>query len=296
MVSVEELRRARLAHHVIGHRRMLPGERAQLVDPMRVRQEAHVHHHVGVHRQAVLEAERLDRDAGRQIRIATECPLDAFPQAPHRQRGGVDDQVGGGAHRRQHPAFGRDALGQRLPALQRVAAPVLFVAAHQHVVGCFHEHHPRVDVAGGQFVAHLVEITGEAARSDVHDHRQLGDPRSGGQPEIHHAGDELGWQVVGDIPAEVLEHLGRRPPSGPRQAGDQDDVNPRDRAPPLVAVPDPAGHAEAPDCSTCPGGSACSAGCGRSASTTAVAVATPIPGTAVIWSTVASLRRAIDPK
>ena len=29
------------------------------------------------------------------------------------------------------------------------------------------------------------------------------------KPEIDHAGDQLGRQVVGDVPAEVLEHLRR---------------------------------------------------------------------------------------
>ncbi len=39
--------------------------------------------------------------------------------------------------------FGGDALGQRLVALQRMAAAVLFVAAHQDVVGRLEEQHPR---------------------------------------------------------------------------------------------------------------------------------------------------------
>ena len=156
MVSLQELRRAGLAQHVITHGRILAGERTQLVDPVRIGQEAHVHDHVGVHRQTVLETEGFDGDAGGRTGNVAEGTLDTFPQAPHRQGRRVDDQVRGGANRRQHRALGGNALGQGLFALQRVAAAVLFVAAHQHVVGGFHEHHAGGDVASGQLVAHLV--------------------------------------------------------------------------------------------------------------------------------------------
>src|SRR5262249_44147868 len=89
----------------------------------------------------------------------------------------------------------------------------------------------------------------------------------------------------------------RSTPSGPGQPGHQNDVNTGcgiSRAGigelcvhgsgPLLSAPTLTRHPEAPGCS------------GRSASRTAVAVAPPVPGTAVIWSTVASLRRAKDPK
>ena len=57
-----------LLHHVhfglllqkIGHRRIQPGEIAQIVFVVRVGQHAHVEHVVGIHRYAVLEGERLE--------------------------------------------------------------------------------------------------------------------------------------------------------------------------------------------------------------------------------------------
>src|ERR1700692_4518541 len=82
MVSVEELCRAGLAQHIVADRRMLAGMRTQLVDPVRVRQKAHVHDHVGVHRQAVLESERLDGDAGRRAGGTAEGPPGRFPRDP----------------------------------------------------------------------------------------------------------------------------------------------------------------------------------------------------------------------
>ena len=245
-------------------------------------------------------------------RLAAERPLDALPQRRHRQRRGVDDQVGGGPHRGQHRALGGNALGQRLLALQRMAAAVLLVAAHQDVVGRLHEQHARSDVAGGQFVAHRVQVAGESPRPHVHHHRQLGDPRAGGQAEIDHPGDQLRRQVVGHIPAEILEHLGGGAAPGPGQPGHQNDVDTGSGSAPTSPAIGVLSHFV---CTVCHP-DACSAiviiahrsiRCSRSrrirhstgesvatpsASSTAVAVATPIPGTAVISST----RRLLEPR
>ena len=57
--------------HEVAHLGVVAGQRAQVVLPVRVRQEPHVHHDVGVERQAVLEPEALDRDL--QPRPASWC-------------------------------------------------------------------------------------------------------------------------------------------------------------------------------------------------------------------------------
>ena len=67
--------------------------------------------------------------------LAAERPLDARPKLVHRQRGRVDDQIGRGADGGEHRAFCGNSFGQRLIALQRVAATVLLVSADQDVVG-----------------------------------------------------------------------------------------------------------------------------------------------------------------
>ena len=62
---LEERLRVGLREHVVAHRRVAAGERAQLVDPVRVREEAAVEHEVDVERQAVLVAEAHDVDLHR---------------------------------------------------------------------------------------------------------------------------------------------------------------------------------------------------------------------------------------
>ena len=58
---VEELLRGRLTEDVVTYRHRRPGHRSQLGHPVRVGQEPHVDDHVGIDRDAVLEAERHDR-------------------------------------------------------------------------------------------------------------------------------------------------------------------------------------------------------------------------------------------
>ena len=57
---VEERPRLRLGEHVVAHAWIGAGERPQLVDPVRVGQEATVEHEVDVDREPVLVAERHD--------------------------------------------------------------------------------------------------------------------------------------------------------------------------------------------------------------------------------------------
>ena len=72
---VEELPGAALREHVVADGRVEPGERAQLLDPVRVRQEPAVEHEIDVEREPVLVAERHDVDL--QRRVATRAPRTA---------------------------------------------------------------------------------------------------------------------------------------------------------------------------------------------------------------------------
>ena len=55
----------------------------------------------------------------------------------------VDDQIGLARSGSSIGALGGDPFGQRLVALQRMAAAVLLVPADQDVVGGLEEQHPR---------------------------------------------------------------------------------------------------------------------------------------------------------
>ena len=125
---------ARLAEHVRAHRGAEAGLRAQLGHPVRVGQEADVEDHVGVQRDAVLEAEREDRDPQRVVRPAVRV-ADPGAELVHVQRGGVDDQVGRRPQGGQQVALAVDAVEQAAVALQRVRAPDGLLAPHDDLVG-----------------------------------------------------------------------------------------------------------------------------------------------------------------
>src|SRR6202000_2589158 len=158
-----------------------------------------------------------------------------------------------------------------------------------------------------QVVAHPVQVTGEPARAYAHHDGQLRDPGSRVQPEVDHSGDQLRRQVIGDVPAEVLEDLGGGTPPGTGQTGDQNDVDAGficatvivgliQRSSLIRPVHPLARHPDARSAIRSCVAASDPAAPPRSASSTAVAVATPMPGTEVISSTVASLRRASEPK
>ena len=92
---VEELGGVGLAEHVVAHLGVGPGERAQLLDPVRVREEAAVEHEVDVERQAVLVAERHDRRLQEVVDRALREELpEPVAQLVDVGVAGVDDEVG----------------------------------------------------------------------------------------------------------------------------------------------------------------------------------------------------------
>ena len=131
LVAVEELLGAALGQHVVADRRIEPGQRPQLRDPVRVGQEPAVDDEVGVHRQPVLEAEghhgRLQAPSGRR----PEGLLDLGAQLVDVQPGGVDDQVGLAPQVLEQGTLRGDAVDQPAVALQRVRAADALEAADQ---------------------------------------------------------------------------------------------------------------------------------------------------------------------
>ena len=104
------------AKHVLAHRRIEAGQRPQPSIPVRVGEEPHVHHDVGVERQAVLVAERLDGElqlpGGRLV--AAERGDEPRLQLVDVEVGRVDDQVGDRlAPDRASPARARSPRARR---------------------------------------------------------------------------------------------------------------------------------------------------------------------------------------
>ena len=133
-VAVDELDGALLAQHVVADVLVAARVLAQLGDPVRVRQEPQVDHEVGVHRQAVLEAERDDADPGRLRDVLAEGPLEQQAQGRDGDRRGVDDEVRGVAQRAEQRALGGDTVDEPPVALERVAAAHLLEPADEHGV------------------------------------------------------------------------------------------------------------------------------------------------------------------
>jgi hypothetical protein len=101
------------SEHVIGDRLVGAPVGAQLGHPVRVGEEAHVEHEVGVAGGAVLEPEGGDRHPHRPLGGAFgELVFDPVPQLVDVEVGGVDDRVGLVPQRVQQFPFGGDRLGQ----------------------------------------------------------------------------------------------------------------------------------------------------------------------------------------
>jgi hypothetical protein len=216
-----------LGEHVVAHGRVAAGLRAQLGDPVRVGQEAHVQDHVGVQRQPVLEAEGADRDPQPGRLAAAEGGGDLASQLVDVQVAGVDDQVGVGPQLQEQLALAGDGVDHAL-AGDRVAAPGRLVPAHEDLVGCLQEQDSDLDALaseGVQLAAEVADGLGEGAPAGVDDQ---GDPAGGGagaaRGQDGDPPDERRGQVVDHEVAEVLEHLGRLGPAGARHAGDHDEL------------------------------------------------------------------------
>ena len=128
--ALEEPRIARVGRDVGRDGLAPPRQRAQCRDPVRVRQEADVEHHVEPARQAPLVAERLHRQ--RQLAAPRrERALHVGLQLVHGQGGRVDHDVGAIPERPEHFALLRDSgldvarrrEGDGVAASRRTARP-----------------------------------------------------------------------------------------------------------------------------------------------------------------------------
>src|SRR6185295_12447900 len=106
------------------------GQRAQLVDVVWIRQEAHIEGQVGVGGRTVLEAEGEDGQCELVLlRVpANQLRCDATSQRAAGQRGRIDDDVRALPERREQLALLADPVDDAAAACQRMPPAGLLVA------------------------------------------------------------------------------------------------------------------------------------------------------------------------
>ena len=216
---VEEGAGGLLAEHEVAHGGVEARQRAQLLDPVRVGQEAAVEDEVGVEGHAVLVPEGHHRRAHARLRLVAEQLGDPLAQLVDVQLAGVDDDVGPGPHRLEESALVDDGLGH-LALGDGMAAPGALEPAHQDVLGGVEvdELDPVAlgpqGVDGGKGLFH----PGPPAPAD-----HQGDAVLDGPGPAHHGGhlaQQRRGHVVDHVPAGVLEGGRRGRPPRPGHAGD----------------------------------------------------------------------------
>ena len=214
----------RTLQHEVADRRVVAGERAQRLLPVRVGQEAHIHHDVGVERQPVLVAEALDRDlqalAVARLDRRRRCSL-AFSWCMFSS---VVSITRSAASRTGSSSARSSSIASTRPVglgVERMLAARRVVALHQLGGRGIEEHdaHPmtvasqrgdlrqHVDVLAARHQAPAARCRCPACWPA----RRSCRPATSGRLSI-------------DVPAEILEHRGGAGTPGARQPGDQHDV------------------------------------------------------------------------
>jgi hypothetical protein len=221
--AVDELRRPLLLEHVVGHLGVEAGARPQLGDPVRVGQEPHVGHEVGVDGDAVLEAEADHAHLEPHRERSAELGRDAGGELVDVEVGGVDHEVGVAPQPGEHLALALQAVEQPAVALERARAPGCLLAADEHLVARLEEDQRRV--AAGRAVREVLrQRVEEGARAHV-DHERHGLSRPlAGVDEADDVLEQAGRQVVDHEVAEILQLLGRRAAAGPGHPGHDDQL------------------------------------------------------------------------
>src|SRR6478752_2669321 len=222
-VLLQEPAGSGLGEHVVRHLGVATVLRAQLGDPVRVGQEAHVGHPVGVDGDAVLEAEADDRDLEARRRGRAEQLGDPVLQLVDVEVGGVEQHVGIATDVGHRAALALQTVEQASATLEGVRPAGSLLATHQHLLGRLEEEQRR-GAAGHLLVAVGLQGVEERARPDVDHHRDgLVDPAAV-VDEAHHVAHQRRREVVDDEVAEVLELLGRRAAAGAGHAGDDHEL------------------------------------------------------------------------
>src|SRR5580765_1602875 len=268
-----------LCLHVLLDPRVGPGQRAELGDPVRIREEPDVELHVGVPGRPELEAEGHDRDLDPLFRgRIRERLTDPVAELVRREPGRVDHQIRLAAQLAQAVPLLPDALDHPVGRREGVTPPRRLVPVHQVVVRRLQEDDAVVRVQLLQLLQRFGQLAEEHAAPGVDDDRDPG--RSpGARGELGHLREQCGREVVHDEVAQVFEAVRRL--RAPRAGEAGDDGEPGDGNHFIQFA-----HAVALRSAV---------GCACSRSEIAAARSGPIPGVSAISSGVAPRSRASDP-
>src|SRR5437879_5559265 len=181
---------------------------AQRLVVVRVGQEPHVEHEVGVERNAIFVPKREHGDGEcDRVRTAHERVHDRVAQFAHAEGGRVDDLVGFLFHGLQPVPLGTDAVHDAARLGQGVLAARLFKAADQHIVGRIEEEDDIVQPHRFKGVQRGEQIVEKLPPARVDGQRRALDTTFRLQAEFGELRQQRRRQVVHAEEAEVLKHL-----------------------------------------------------------------------------------------
>src|SRR5436309_3172970 len=203
----EEFRGLLAAQHPVGDRRIGARLGAQLLDEEGVGEEAAVERQVRVGREAVLVAERHERDRHRARLGVVDEVAQRAAQLVHGERAGVQDAVGDLAQRLQLLALAPDGVGESAAPGGGMRPTRLAEAVDQHIVARIEVEHLERDAAPTQLLEDARELVEEVPVARVEAERHAPYLLARALPQLDEAGDERHRQVVDAVEPQVLEHL-----------------------------------------------------------------------------------------
>src|SRR5947199_358312 len=245
-VAHELLRRGGVEHKA-ADLRAVAGQGAQRLVVVRVGQESHVEHEVGVERNAIFVPKREHGDGERdRVWTAHERVHDRVAQFAYAEGGRVDDLVGFLFHGLQPAPLGPDAVHDAARLGQGMLAARLLETADQHIVGRIEEEDDIVQPHRLQGVQRGDQIIEKLPPARVDGQRRALDTTFRLHAEFGELRQQRGRQVVHAEEAEVLKHLHgvRLPRAGEPGNDDKLEVGDRPQAPHRRWP----GHSQPPNC------------------------------------------------
>src|SRR6185437_7726474 len=136
---IEETREIGIGGDVFADGAILARERLQARNVMRIAQEAHIEHEVGIPRQAMAERERGDENSEAGLGREMEIPVQHAFQIAWREQRRVDDQIGAVAQRTHALALQAYTIADRSLCRERMRAARLGVAPLETIIVAIEE-------------------------------------------------------------------------------------------------------------------------------------------------------------